>query len=191
MNFIIWANRKWNFYQVCYALYMAEQSIIHWFFVCMLFCYSGRGGVWEECVITSPNHTQIVGLSATLPNADALAGWMQSVTNRKTVLVEAGGLRPVPLRYLYASSDGLMPLFQNPDAGPGSPRGLLGFRGDGIAEASFIKKGKKRKGFSDKLAAENVGTAIGIDVLPRGLKVNQDIKKGEKEVCSHSKHRFL
>ena len=25
----------------------------------------GRGGVWEECIITSPAHTQIVGLSAT------------------------------------------------------------------------------------------------------------------------------
>ena len=36
----------------------------------------GRGGVWEECIITSPPHTKIVGLSATLPNADRLAQWM-------------------------------------------------------------------------------------------------------------------
>jgi len=91
----------------------------------------GRGGVWEECVITSPSHTQIVGLSATLPNGHRLSKWMESATDRSSVLVEAGGKRPVPLRYLFASRDGLHPLFSDPDAGPGSPKGLLGLRGDG------------------------------------------------------------
>ena len=56
-----------------------------------------RGGVWEECVITSPAHTQIIGLSATLPNARQLADWMEGVTGRKTVLIEAPSARPVPL----------------------------------------------------------------------------------------------
>lgn len=40
----------------------------------------GRGGVWEECVITSPLHAQIVGLSATLPNANDIASRMTGVT---------------------------------------------------------------------------------------------------------------
>merc|ERR1711957_827461 len=57
----------------------------------------GRGGVWEECVITSPAHTQIIGLSATLPNALELAKWMESATGRSTKLIEAPGARPVPL----------------------------------------------------------------------------------------------
>jgi len=82
----------------------------------------GRGTVWEECVITSPKQTQIVALSATLPNADDLAGWIQSVTQRDTSLIEAGGTRPVPLRYLFASSSGISPIFKDRDAGPGSPK---------------------------------------------------------------------
>ncbi|OEU09387.1 P-loop containing nucleoside triphosphate hydrolase protein, partial [Fragilariopsis cylindrus CCMP1102] len=88
----------------------------------------GRGGVWEECVITSPAHTQIIGLSATLPNALELAKWMESVTGRSTILIEAPGARPVPLKYLFATREGLFPLFRNEDAGPGSPLGLLGYR---------------------------------------------------------------
>eukprot|EP00559_Dactyliosolen_fragilissimus_P008276 CAMPEP_0184859424 /NCGR_PEP_ID=MMETSP0580-20130426/4425_1 /TAXON_ID=1118495 /ORGANISM="Dactyliosolen fragilissimus" /LENGTH=1354 /DNA_ID=CAMNT_0027356049 /DNA_START=127 /DNA_END=4188 /DNA_ORIENTATION=+ len=90
----------------------------------------GRGGVWEESVITSPLHTQIIGLSATLPNAHCLCGWMESVTGRATALVEAHGGRPVPLRYLFATRDGLEHMFRDPDAGPGSPKGLFGLWGD-------------------------------------------------------------
>ena len=59
----------------------------------------GRGSTWEECVIFNPLHTQIVGLSATLPNATALAAWRESVTGRKSILIEANDKRPVPLRY--------------------------------------------------------------------------------------------
>merc|ERR1712151_452290 len=39
----------------------------------------GRGSVWEESVIMSPAHTKLICLSATLPNADDLSKWMQSV----------------------------------------------------------------------------------------------------------------
>lgn len=77
----------------------------------------GRGGVWEECVITSPSHTQIVGLSATLPNANDISSWMTSVT-KQTTLVECLGARPVPLRYMFATRDGLEFLFKDENAGP-------------------------------------------------------------------------
>ena len=85
----------------------------------------GRGGVWEECVITSPEHTQIIGLSATLPNAENLRSWMESVTNRGTSLIEASGERPVPLRYFFGTRDGIVPLFRDNDAGPGAPKGKI------------------------------------------------------------------
>jgi superfamily II RNA helicase len=133
----------------------------------------GRGGVWEECVITSPAHTQIIGLSATLPNAAQLADWMQGVTGRRTVLVEAPGKRPVPLRYLFATREGLYPLFRNPDAGPGSPLGLLGYRGDGSPATDSPKK-KKREGYGskeDKEEDEDDELFLN-ENLPRGLQVN-------------------
>ncbi|EED91151.1 hypothetical protein THAPSDRAFT_262824 [Thalassiosira pseudonana CCMP1335] len=87
----------------------------------------GRGSTWEECVITNPSHTQIVGLSATLPNAHRLAAWMESVTGRKTVLIEAGGQRPVPLRYYFVTKRDFSPLFHNSlfqEIGNGLPLGL-------------------------------------------------------------------
>jgi superfamily II RNA helicase len=132
--------------------------------------HPGRGGVWEECIITSPPHTQIVGLSATLSNAQALSAWMESVTNRTTVLVQVpGSERPVPLRYLFATKDGLFPLFRDPDAGPGAPKGLLGYRGDGDIEASNPFRHKKTGGFGVS-ASENA------EKLPRGLQPNPVLK---------------
>lgn len=143
----------------------------------------GRGGVWEECVITSPPHTQIIGLSATLPNADRLAQWMSDVTGRQTRLVEAAGGRPVPLRYLYANSDGMSAMFRDRDAGPGAPKGLLGLRGDGLVSSQDKDKDKKRKkGFasSDKDEFDRKGR------FPKGLDVNpsllQDIKKRAQRI---------
>jgi superfamily II RNA helicase len=115
----------------------------------------GRGGVWEECVITSPAHTQIVGLSATLPNAHDISSWMSSVT-KQTTLVEASGGRPVPLRYMFATRDGLEYLFKDEDAGPGAPNGLLGLRGDGVAPIS--KKDQTS------------------NVTPKGLSLNPKLK---------------
>ena len=150
----------------------------------------GRGGVWEECVITSPLHTQIVGLSATLPNALQLAEWMESVTGRKTVLVEAPGSRPVPLNYLFATRAGLFPLFRNPDAGPGAPLGLLGYRGDGIPSEGRRGGGGSKKGAAGKRKSKRGFSADDDDVddgfdwgesgvsekLPRGLQVNPALK---------------
>lgn len=119
--------------------------------------YPGRGGVWEESIITSPAHTQIVGLSATLANGKAISQWMESVTGRKTCLVNVPAEnRPVPLRYLFATKDGLFPLFRDQDAGPGSPHGLLGYRGEG----------KPMNGKDNQNP----------DKLPRGLQVNPALK---------------
>jgi hypothetical protein len=136
----------------------------------------GRGGVWEECVITSPPHTQIIALSATLPNAKELAEWMEGVTNRRTVLIEAPGARPVPLRYLFATREGLYPLFRNPDAGPGAPLGLLGFRGDGVSLSETKKKSKKGFGSKKDREIDEDEELEGSMKLPRGLQVNPALK---------------
>lgn len=135
-----------------------------------------RGGVWEECIITSPSEqTQIVGLSATLANAPALAAWMESVTKRRTALIDVpAAKRPVPLRYLFATKDGLFPLFRDPDAGPGAPKGLLGYRGDGERPDSQPKQSKisfSRTGFGSIPPTPSVRTSKE-EKLPRGLQVN-------------------
>ncbi|KAG7349055.1 DNA helicase [Nitzschia inconspicua] len=128
----------------------------------------GRGGVWEESVITSPPHTQLIGLSATLPNAVQLAEWMESVTMRPTRLIDAPGARPVPLKYLFATREGLFPLFRNPDAGPGSPMGLLGYRGEGVASKS--SDGNKKAGFGTSDEDSD------LEKIPRGLQINPALK---------------
>jgi len=100
-----------------------------------------------------------------------LAEWMQSVTGRTTMLVEAPGKRPVPLRYLFATRDGLFPLFRDPDAGPGAPRGLLGLRGDGANDHQHTDKKKKKKGFTKIVEGEDDKTSK-ISNLPHGLQPN-------------------
>lgn len=135
----------------------------------------GRGSVWEESVIFTPKHTQIVGLSATLPNAHRLAAWMESVTGRKSVLVEAGGQRPVPLKYYFCSKRDFSPLFRDEEAGPGAKRGLLGLRGDGITKPSKKMKGIKEEG---KITIDD-------NRLPRGLDLHPTLQSSlERRLAS-------
>ncbi|MFH0790366.1 MAG: DEAD/DEAH box helicase, partial [Candidatus Omnitrophota bacterium] len=59
-----------------------------------------RGTVWEESLIFLPGHMKILALSATIPNINQLAGWMESIHKKpiKTVIEEK---RPVPLHFYY------------------------------------------------------------------------------------------
>jgi superfamily II RNA helicase len=146
----------------------------------------GRGGVWEESIIVSPTHTQIIGLSATLSNADAIVSWMEYVTGRRTILINVPNrCRPVPLRYLFATKDGVYPLFREKDAGPGAPLGLLGYRGDGIPSTSDLIKtnGKKKKnGFHKSDSNDNYNiddlddTILNGKKIPKGLQVNPALR---------------
>ncbi len=66
-----------------------------------------RGVVWEEILIYLPARVRLLLLSATIPNADELAAWLQE--NRgvpaHVVLEEQ---RPVPLEMLFLSTDGFI-----------------------------------------------------------------------------------
>ncbi|MDH3705253.1 MAG: DEAD/DEAH box helicase, partial [Acidimicrobiia bacterium] len=59
-----------------------------------------RGPVWEEVIIHLPLAVTLVGLSATVSNADELADWMTAVHEQTDCVVETE--RPVELRHLYA-----------------------------------------------------------------------------------------
>ncbi len=57
-----------------------------------------RGTVWEESIIFAPQHIKFVCLSATIPNIDSFAEWMQSVRKIDIKVVEELE-RPVPLEH--------------------------------------------------------------------------------------------
>ncbi|MBF0409392.1 MAG: DEAD/DEAH box helicase [Candidatus Riflebacteria bacterium] len=59
-----------------------------------------RGTVWEESIIFSPPNVRFLCLSATIPNADEFARWIESVANHK-VSVITYEKRAVPLSYLF------------------------------------------------------------------------------------------
>ena len=63
-----------------------------------------RGTVWEESILYAPEHIRIVGLSATIPNIDQLAGWIRKVRGSEVdVVIE--NERPVPLHHLFYIRD--------------------------------------------------------------------------------------
>src|SRR5579884_345900 len=59
----------------------------------------GRGPVWEEAIICSPPHIQLVGLSATVSNAEDLADWISRVHRPISLVVH--DKRAVPLEHYY------------------------------------------------------------------------------------------
>jgi ATP-dependent RNA helicase HelY len=58
-----------------------------------------RGPVWEEAIICSPPHVQLVGLSATVSNAGDLAQWITRVHQPISLVVHEQ--RSVPLEHYY------------------------------------------------------------------------------------------
>src|SRR5437588_10558746 len=59
----------------------------------------GRGPVWEEAIICSPPNVQLVGLSATVSNAEDLANWISRVHRPISLVVHEQ--RAVPLEHYY------------------------------------------------------------------------------------------
>ncbi|MEI8377927.1 MAG: DEAD/DEAH box helicase, partial [bacterium] len=93
-----------------------------------------RGTVWEESIIHCPNNIQLIALSATIANSQALTDWINSV-HGKTELVFTD-FRPVPLRHYFYSPTSpheLPPLF--------APGGKLNAR---IQAESKTKKSKEK-----------------------------------------------
>src|SRR2546421_669707 len=70
----------------------------------------GRGPVWEEAIICSPPHVQLVGLSATVSNAEDLANWFSRVHRPISLIVHEQ--RAVPLEH-YDFLDNKLHLVQD------------------------------------------------------------------------------
>ena len=69
-----------------------------------------RGPVWEEAIIHSPPHVQLVGLSATVSNAGELRRWIEAVHGPTELVFTTA--RAVPLEH-YFFVDGALHLVQN------------------------------------------------------------------------------
>lgn len=81
-----------------------------------------RGPVWEEVIIHLPQHVQVIGLSATVSNAEEFGAWMREVRGSCDIIVSEQ--RPVPL-YQHMIADGqLYPLFE-PSTQDGATSGRL------------------------------------------------------------------
>jgi superfamily II RNA helicase len=59
-----------------------------------------RGTVWEESLVFLPRHMKMLALSATIPNIDELAAWLESIHQRTLKIIKEKN-RPVPLRFFY------------------------------------------------------------------------------------------
>ena len=59
-----------------------------------------RGSVWEESLIFLPAHMKMLALSATIPNIDELASWLESI-HKKPIKIIIETKRPVPLHFYY------------------------------------------------------------------------------------------
>lgn len=66
---------------------------------------SDRGSAWEESVIFGPPGIRMLGLSATVKNAEQLRGWI-SRTRKEDVVLIVEEKRPVPLEIRYYSGAG-------------------------------------------------------------------------------------
>jgi len=64
-----------------------------------------RGTIWEESIIFSPEHIRFLCLSATIPNAEQFAAWIQSIKNHPVDVVRYAH-RAVPLTHLFYDEEG-------------------------------------------------------------------------------------
>ena len=70
-----------------------------------------RGTVWEEAIMFTPEHINLLALSATIPNVEELASWIRDVHHRPVdIIVETK--RPVPLHVLFQCQNHIFKSYQ-------------------------------------------------------------------------------
>ena len=67
-----------------------------------------RGTVWEEAILLTPPAVKLLALSATIPNAQELAAWLEQVHHRQVRVVETTH-RPVPLQIAFQCQGEVLP----------------------------------------------------------------------------------
>jgi len=97
-----------------------------------------RGAVWEEVMIHLPESVTVIGLSATVSNAEEFGEWLATVRGETTTIVEER--RPVPLYQHVMVGRRLLDLFASSDVD---------------AAAGFVKEGAPVNGELMKVARDD------------------------------------
>ncbi|NIJ12184.1 ATP-dependent RNA helicase HelY [Saccharomonospora amisosensis] len=79
-----------------------------------------RGAVWEEVILHLPEYVRLVGLSATVSNAEEFGEWLMAVRGDTTVVVDEH--RPVPLWQHMMVGGRLLDLFAGEHRDTGEPK---------------------------------------------------------------------
>ncbi len=105
-----------------------------------------RGATWEESIVLLPSTVQIIGLSATIPNAEELALWIETIKGRETVVIRHTE-RAVPLRIFGITKE----------------TGLVSFK----KARNFVERAKSsRRSFHAPSHIEIIGDLEAKDMLP-------------------------
>lgn len=114
-----------------------------------------RGAVWEEIILSAPPHVVLVCLSATVSNADELAGWIHQVRGTTTVVIEER--RPVELRNLFAVTDpatGALEVVPTFEGSAPNPRALaLDARAHRASRQGLSQRGPAHRGGGRRAAS--------------------------------------
>lgn len=70
-----------------------------------------RGAVWEEVILHLPQHVRIVGLSATVSNAEEFGDWLEVVRGNTEIIVSED--RPIPLDQHVLMGANFVDLFES------------------------------------------------------------------------------
>ncbi|MFB9903481.1 DEAD/DEAH box helicase [Allokutzneria oryzae] len=74
-----------------------------------------RGAVWEEVILSLPEHVRLVSLSATVSNAEEFGEWLKTVRGDTTIVVDE--VRPVPLWQHMLVGNRMLDLFAAESSG--------------------------------------------------------------------------
>ncbi len=114
-----------------------------------------RGAVWEEVILHLPAEVQVVGLSATVSNAEEFGSWLQTVRGHTTVVVDEH--RPVPLWQHMQVGRRLYDLFSMSaaDFDPARPSARVKI------DPALAKAVSDAEGLADRFGGNNKGRSSG------------------------------
>lgn len=115
-----------------------------------------RGPVWEETILSLPEHVRLAALSATVANTEELAAWMRSVRGPTDVVVSKK--RPVPLAQYVNVGRKLFPLYRADTLEPDPA--LVNALGRLSGERKKRVSDRERRAIIDKLGERGMLPAI-------------------------------